>query len=85
MTKAEAAEALKIARSTEDLSAHEINLFDGYGLWEFQAVHCTVKQVARLIRWQCLYIAKRLGGPDMDADEFNELCHIGRKKFIIVG
>ena len=85
MKKVEATAALSIARSDENLAGEDIGMFDGYGLRDFQPVHCTVKQVAALIRWQCFYMMKRMGGPDMNMEEFNELCHIGRKKFIIVG
>lgn len=80
MTTQEFKEAFKIAESKEDLSQHDIGVFDGFGLQEFETVTVHVKQVARLIRYQAQYMN---GG--WDADALNEVREFGRRKFIVVG
>jgi hypothetical protein len=79
MLKQEFSEALKIAESHEDLSKEEIHHFDGFALDGFGTVACTIRQLARLIRWQCFYFS---GG--IDADALNEIVHYGRKRFYLL-
>ena len=82
MTKPELTKALAIAKSEKELndSNASIDIFDGYGLSCFKPVHVTIDQVARLIRWQCAYI-----GGGWDAKELDNLCHLAKKRFLIVG
>lgn len=81
MNKAEMTQALAIAKdNTIDLLNEDISLFDGYGLSDFVPVHVTLRQVARIIRWQ----AQCLDGT-WDANEINQIANKGRKRFMIIG
>lgn len=82
MTKNELAEARKIADSDELLSEDNASIypFDGFGLTDFQPVYVTLKQVARLIRWQCF----RMDGT-IDEEEFQCIAQHGKRKFLIIG
>jgi hypothetical protein len=80
MTTQQLSAALELAQSDADLSRESIGHFDGYGLNGFEPVLCTVQQVARLVRWQCI----QLNGAT-DADALNELAQFGRRRFIVVG
>lgn len=79
MTKKDLSQALKLARSNIDLKV-DTSFFDGYGLRDFKPVHCTICQVAQLMRWQVLNITGTV-----DAEALNELATVGRKKFVIIG
>ena len=48
-------EAILIAKSDADLDHLSISAFDGYAIKGFQAIECTVEQVAKLIRYQARY------------------------------
>lgn len=80
MTQQQLQQALEIAKSDEDLinESCQIDIFNGFGLGNFQPVHVTLKQVAALIRWQCFQFNGAI-----DAVELNNLAYKGRKKFII--
>lgn len=79
MTTREFKDAFTIAKSDVSLVQHDIDIFDGFGLSEFQPVTVTVEQVARLIRYQAQYMN---GGWDSEAlDEIREL---GRRKFVVL-
>ena len=79
MRKAELSEALKLAQDPNvDLSAED-DLFNGFGLPDFKPVTCTIRQLAKLVRWQCIC----LNGA-VDGNNLNEIAEIGRKKFIVV-
>jgi hypothetical protein len=80
MNKAEMTQALAIAKSDADLMNEDIAIFDGYGLPDFTPVHVTVRQVARIIRWQAQYM-----NGEWDADEINSIANLGRKRFMIIG
>ena len=80
MTKPELAKAFEIAKSDQDLTHEDIDLFDGFGLPDFQKVTCTLRQVAGLIRWQAQYMT---GGWDMSA--INEIRTCGRSRFMVIG
>ena len=80
MTKKELNQALNIAYSVETLTKVDISIFDGFGLPGFAPVNVTSLQVASLIRWQAI----RLDG-EIDAQNFNEIGTIGRKKFNVCG
>jgi len=83
MLKAEFSQAYEMA-DNEKIELNNdnapIDIFDGFGLKDFQPVFVTIKQVARLIRWQCSYI---FGGWDME--ELNQIGNLGRKRFLIIG
>ena len=79
MNVKEFSQALTVAKSKQDLSNEDIDIFGGFGLKDFAPVYCTVQQVARLIRWQAGTFA---GG--WDGEAMNEVAHFGRKRFIIV-
>jgi hypothetical protein len=80
MKKAQLDKALRLAQSNADLSAHDINVFDGFGLPTFAPVIVTLPQVARLIRWQAVYLN---GGVDNAA--LAEVADAGRRKFTVIG
>lgn len=72
--------ALKMAQSDADLQSHDINVFDGFGLPSFSPIIVTIPQVARLIRWQAIYLN---GGVDSAA--LAEVADAGRRKFTVIG
>lgn len=85
MLKKEFSEAFEIASNQKielDNENAPIDIFDGFGLKDFQPVYVTIKQVARLIRWQCSYI---YGASGFDAENLNEIGHYGKKRFLIIG
>ena len=61
-----------------DVSFNSLDIFDGYGFWDFKPVTVTVEDVAALIVWQ----ARRFNG-EWDHGQLNEIRDIGRRKFII--
>ena len=81
MTKKEFDAAVTIAKDGPSL-AHELDnmdtLFDGFALASFEAVTCTLDQVAMLIRWQC----HQLNG-QWDMEAMNEIRTHGRKRFMV--
>lgn len=88
MTNAQLTAALAIAqdngvRFIDATGKHleDISIFDGFGLPDFKGVVCTLRQVAFLIRWQCVDIL----GRGMDSVALNEIANVGRWKFNIVG
>jgi hypothetical protein len=80
MTLAQFQAAFKLADSRENLTDDYHEVFDGYGLPEFEPVTVTIRQVARLMRWQ----AGMLNG-NWDSEELNTIREVGRKKFLIAG
>lgn len=83
MNKAEMREALNRAKSGEFLNVTEGDLhrFGGYGLPGFdRLIHCTVDEIARLIRWQAL----RFNGT-WDMAEVDAIAAVGRDHFRIIG
>lgn len=83
MTKAEFSEALKIARSSRDLSDVDDSTLYGCGLPEFKyPVYVTIDMVAKLLRWQCCSIFSN--DTIADAQELDNMAHIARRKFQIV-
>ena len=81
MTKKEFSEAYSIAMSNEkiDVLQHPIDVFDGFGLKDFVPVYVTLRQVARLIRYQAVYLN---GG--IDTEKLQEVANFGRKMFKII-
>lgn len=79
MKRSELSEAVKVARSDKDLSKVEISHFDGFGLFGFKPVHCTIDQLAALVRWQAIYL-----NGNIDAEALEEIATLGAKRFLIV-
>ena len=82
MNKKEFSEALEIAQNRDvDLTDVDTIVLHGCALPDFQyPVYVTVKQVAALIRWDCLLL-----NGEIDSRELNDIGIIGKKKFRIVG
>ena len=51
MTKQEFKEAFALAKKEKDMSEVDIRILEGCGLPGFRPVHCTLRQVAALLRW----------------------------------
>jgi hypothetical protein len=80
MNKKEFQTAVTIAQNDSiDLGNEDLGSFDGFGLADFAPVTVTLRQVARLIRWQCQQFS---GGYDMEA--LQEIRDHGRRRFDIV-
>lgn len=79
MHKRQLEAAVAIARSAADLLGEDIDVFHGYGLHGFKPVTCTLRQVAALIRWQCVYLNGNLDGAALD-----ELADLGKTRFIVL-
>jgi hypothetical protein len=80
MTLGEFKAAFEIAKTDVSLTQHDIAVFDGFGLPDFQPVTVTVEQVARLIRYQAQFMS---GGWESAA--LNVIRECGRRKFIVLG
>lgn len=85
MNKAEMQAACDLAKTDVDLSNECLILFNGYGLPGFVPVHVTIRQVARLIRWQVMPMFRKPTDPVFMQPELDELCSLARRRFIIVG
>lgn len=72
--------AFALADSDENLSLEDIDIFHGCALPGFSPVVATIRQVARIIRWQ----AANMGG-GWDAEELTSLRDIFRRKVTMVG
>ena len=79
MKRSDLQSAVSLAKTSIDLSAEDISVFDGFGLREFRPVFVTLRQLAALVRWQCFYI-----GGGMDQDALAEIAEAGRTKFTLV-
>jgi hypothetical protein len=79
MTKQQLSQAVELAESEEVLSGEDIGHFDGFGLGGFQPVTCTIRQLARLVRWQCVRLDLTV-----DADALNEIATLGKRRFMVV-
>lgn len=66
--------------SKEAKDFESLEVFDGFGLPDFQQVVVTKEMVADLIRWQCFYIM----GEGLDQEALQEIKDIGRNKFMVV-
>jgi len=80
VNKAQLDQAMDIARSDRDLSNFDDELLHGYGLASFKPVSVCLEAVARMIRWQCIYIN---GG--IDADALDQLVRVFRHHVTIIG
>jgi hypothetical protein len=58
----------------------DLTIFEGYALNGFKEIYCTIRQVAALVRWQCLML-----NGEMNGEELNNLAHAARHKFNIIG
>ena len=54
--------------------------FDGFALSDFEPVTCTIRDLAALVRYQCM----QLNG-ELDTTALNEIAECGKRKFTIVG
>jgi len=81
MTSQEFKAAVKLAQVQQELETPlgDLEVFDGFGLQEFQPVTVTLAQVAGLIRWQAGYLC---GGWDNEA--MQEIREHGRRRFLVV-
>ena len=80
MKKMELEQAWTMANDESiDLSGESMVLFEGFGLPGFKPVYVTIKQLAKLIRWQCQYIN---GGWDLE--ELNSITRFGKRHFMIL-
>lgn len=83
MTKNELSKALELARSDTELppmlGPEATDLFDGFALESFSVVYCTMRQLAALIRYQCIMLN---GG--LDSEALNEIATHGKRKFMVV-
>lgn len=82
MNKKEFTEIMEIVTNQEiDLSDVDELILHGCALPDYQyPVYVTRKQVAKLIRWDCLQF-----NGEFDAEELNNIGIIGKRKFRIVG
>jgi|GEM_PF-1622239 len=79
MNKAEFQEAYRIACSDQDLSDHDIDLLNGFGLPDFKPVCVTIEAVARTIRWQCFCL-----DGSIDQEALNECQTHFRRRVTVV-
>ena len=82
MNKKEFTEILEIAQDSRiDLTDVDETILHGCALPDFQyPVFTTRKQVAKLVRWDCMLFNGEIG-----SEELNQIGIIGKRKFIIVG
>lgn len=80
MTKQEFKEAFALAKKEKDMSEVDTRILEGCGLPGFRPIHCTLRQVAALLRWQALLLSG-----EWDTKELNVLAIIARRKFQIIG
>lgn len=77
MNREQFAQATVIAMDSGiSLSHVDDGIFLGCGLPGFQPVNVTIRQVARLIRWQCVQF-----NGELDAREYDELARLARRLF----
>lgn len=79
MTTKQFNQALSLATSKENLRDASIGVFDGFGLPDFQVVYVTLRQVARLIRWQALQF-----NGELDQAALREVKFFSKKRFSII-
>lgn len=80
MNKMEFKAAFEIANSDKDLSGVDDSPLFGCGLKGFQPVHTTLEAVAKLVRYQALYL-----NGNWDMAEVDNMACIARRNFIIIG
>lgn len=72
-------QAFKRAGSDEDFTNVNIALFMEYGKKTYKPVYCSIKQLAALIRYQCMYL-----DGEWDMEELQSLKKCSVNKFIIL-
>jgi hypothetical protein len=81
MTKNEFNTAFKLAKIGDyDHSYSDLSIFDGFGLSDFQPVHCSIDALAALINWQSLQF-----NGQYDQMALDEIGYCGKNKFIVIG
>jgi hypothetical protein len=71
--------AFAIASSDKDLSDVSFDHLFGFGLKDFQPVSTTLDAIAKVIRWQTLFM-----NGTWDQEELDTIRSIGRKQFIVI-
>lgn len=79
MTRDEMKAAVELAKSDATLEGEDLDIFNGFGLPDFNPIHVTIRAVAALIRWQ----AQQFNG-QFDAEALNEIAERGRRRFLII-
>lgn len=88
MLKAEFDAAWRLATSSMDLTPWDMSPLDGCGLPGFEPVRVPIEAVARLLRWQCVYMFRQEGQPTYDGEELENCRRIlvyPSKKVEIIG
>lgn len=82
MTTKEFKEAANIALNQLDveLAKEDTSQFMGFGLADFKPIFCTIRQLAAIIRWQCLFI----NGSGHDAEALQEIAVLGKRRFQVI-
>ena len=88
MTRNELSLAVAMAQSDEELptfigengSQRLIDLFNGFGLADFAPVHVTIRDLAALVRYECIMM-----NGEIDNAALTEISELGKTKFIVVG
>jgi len=70
--------AFAIATSNKDLTDVSFDHLYGYGLKDFEPVSTTLDAIAKVMRWQALYM-----NGTWDQEELDTIRIVGRKKFIV--
>ena len=90
MTRNELSLAVSLAQSYEKLelgtfigkhgSQRLIDLFNGYALSDYNPVHITIRDLAALVRYECMMM-----NGELDTAALQEIAEVGKAKFIIIG
>jgi hypothetical protein len=79
MNRIQISKALAIAQSSEDLSDVDDSTLIGYGLPDFTTTYVTLRQVAKMLRWQCFYFTG-----EINAEEFDQFCKLAKNRILII-
>ena len=79
MTRPQLSRALNLALTDTDLSREDISQFWLFGTKDYTQRFVTIRQVARLIRWQCVMF-----NGSVDSKALDEVAQVARRKFIVV-
>lgn len=88
MTRNELSLALAMAQSDMELptflgengSQRLIDLFEGFGLSDYQPVHITIRDLAALVRYECTMF-----NGEIDNVALADIAETGKTKFIVIG
>lgn len=83
MTKKELSKAREIAEVMGSFgTTHnppDVSALQGYGLRGFKPVHCTLRQIAYVMRWDCM----GLNG-QWDSESLDQFCKMAKRKFLLI-